>query len=166
MAIGLGEMSRYRPNVALILTRADGRLLVCERVDYEGSWQFPQGGVKEGETNEDALAREVREEVSLAPVDYRIVCQKGPYRYRFRSGFRKEGCDGQEQVYFLARVEESSLDRIRVDREEFQRFRWVAPGEFRLEWVPPIKRDVYKAVFRDFFNVAIDGRSEVAEDSY
>jgi len=148
-------MSHYRPNVALILTRADGCILVCERADFKGSWQFPQGGAKAGEDQETTLAREVHEEISLRPANYKLLCQKGPYSYRFRSGFRKEGFDGQEQTYFLAEMTGDAEQHIRVDREEFGAFRWVAPSEFRIEWVPPIKRDVYRAVFRDFFNLEI-----------
>jgi putative (di)nucleoside polyphosphate hydrolase len=149
-------MLHYRSNVALILTRADGLVLLCERVSFDGSWQFPQGGAKAGEDSAAALAREVEEEISLGPKDYTIISQKGPYRYEFRRGFRKEGFDGQEQTYFLAEIESAALGKIRVDQEEFQSFRWLAPKDFRVEWVPPIKREVYRAVFRDFFGVSID----------
>jgi putative (di)nucleoside polyphosphate hydrolase len=149
-------MLHYRANVALILTRPDGLVLLCERASFDGSWQFPQGGAKEGENSAAALAREVEEEISLAPSDYKILEEKGPYRYEFRHGFRKEGCDGQEQTYFLAEIEPTAIDKIRVDQEEFQSFRWLAPKDFRIAWVPPIKRAVYRAVFHDFFGVSID----------
>ena len=58
-------MIRYRPNVALILQRADGRILIGERLDVAGAWQFPQGGVDAGESADEALAREMGEELSL-----------------------------------------------------------------------------------------------------
>lgn len=146
----------YRRNVALILRRADGHVLVCERSDYRGSWQFPQGGCHPDETDEAALAREVREEISLAPTDYRVVTSRGPYRYEFRHGFRKEGFGGQAQIYFLADIRDGAEHSIVVDRHEFQSFRWIDPAIFEIDWVPPIKRDVYRAVFRDFFSVELD----------
>lgn len=148
-------MLKFRKNVALILSRKDGRVLLCERVDFRNSWQFPQGGAKRNETEAEALEREVEEEIGLTPGDYTVISSQGPYRYRFRSGFQKEGCDGQEQTYFLAEISPEAEERIRVDRKEFRAFRWVLPVEFEMDWVPPIKRDVYRSVFRDFFQVEL-----------
>ena len=45
-------MMEYRPNVAILLVREDDKILVCERLKVKGAWQFPQGGVDEGETLE------------------------------------------------------------------------------------------------------------------
>jgi putative (di)nucleoside polyphosphate hydrolase len=148
-------MASFRRNVALILTRAGGEILVCERSGFPGSWQFPQGGAKRAESDLQALHREVREEISLNPEEYHIVLHRGPYRYTFRRGFRKEGFDGQEQIYFLAEILGRAEDEIRVDREEFRAHRWIFPDDFLIDWVPPIKRDVYRAVFRDFFRIEL-----------
>jgi len=145
----------YRKNVALILRRQTGEILVCERSDFENSWQFPQGGAKHEESALDALAREVSEEISLPTESYTVVDQKGPYRYLFRSGYRKEACDGQEQTYFLADLVEEAHHLICVDGLEFTRFKWVIPSSFQLTWVTPIKRDVYVQIFRDFFGVVL-----------
>ncbi len=147
-------MVRYRPNVAFILRRADGRILIGERSDVQGAWQFPQGGVNEGEDWLAALEREVLEEISLAPADYRIVGRRGPYRYEFPAGRTKAGCGGQEQMYFLADFlgDEAQL-LAQPATGEFRAVRWIAPGEFRLEWVAPMKRNVYRDVLRDFFAV-------------
>jgi len=145
---------KFRRNVALILTRPGGEILVCERSGFKDSWQFPQGGARARETDLEALHREVSEEISLPPESYRVVLRHGPYRYVFRSGFRKEGCDGQEQIYFLA--EWSGEGEIVVDKKEFRTFRWIRPEAFRIGWVPPIKREVYRQVFRDFFRRELD----------
>lgn len=147
-------MIRYRPNVALILRRDDGRVLIGERMDLAGAWQFPQGGVDPGESAAEALAREVREELSLEPADYVVVAQRGPYRYEFPDGRTKQGCQGQEQTYFLAefRGDEAAI-LVNPATIEFRAVRWIAPAEFDLAWVAPMKREVYRAVLRDFFGV-------------
>lgn len=144
---------KFRRNVALILTRPVGEILVCERSDFKDSWQFPQGGARDQESDLEALQREVLEEISLPPEAYRVVLHHGPYRYVFRSGCRKEGCDGQEQIYFQA--EWLGAGEIAVDKKEFRDFQWIKPETFRMEWVPPIKRDVYRRVFRDFFGIEL-----------
>jgi 8-oxo-dGTP pyrophosphatase MutT (NUDIX family) len=63
----VSQQFRYRPNVAAIVQRHDGKILIGERSDVPGAWQFPQGGVKKSETVEQALARELKEEISLEP---------------------------------------------------------------------------------------------------
>jgi putative (di)nucleoside polyphosphate hydrolase len=147
-------MIRYRPNVAFILRRADGRILIGERSDIKGAWQFPQGGMNEGETPEEALAREVLEEISLAPSDYRVVEQRGPYRYEYADGRTKEDCGGQEQTYFLADfLGDEAQILAQPSTVEFQAVLWIEPREFQLEWVAPMKREVYRSVLQDFFGV-------------
>ena len=157
-------MVRYRPNVALILRRGDGRILIGERSDVKGAWQFPQGGVDDGETPEEALGREVLEEISLAPGDYRVAEKRGPYRYEYKGGYMKAGCGGQEQTYFLADLlgDENQI-LAEPSTVEFQAVRWIGPGEFRLEWVAAVKRKVYRAVFRDFFGVELPAVGEGSE---
>src|ERR1700737_3920267 len=98
---------RYRPNVAAIIRKTNGKILIGERSDIRGAWQFPQGGIKKSETIDQALARELIEELSLKPSDYRVIDRKGPYRYLFAPGRVKEGFHGQEQTYLLVELMES-----------------------------------------------------------
>jgi putative (di)nucleoside polyphosphate hydrolase len=148
----------YRANVAAIIRRSDGKLLVGERSDIPGAWQFPQGGVKQSETLPEALYRELKEEISLSPEYYRVIESKGPYRYLFPPGRTKEGFDGQEQTYFLVQFTgaDSNLD-VDTETPEFVRFRWIAPNEFNVDWVPDFKREVYRRVFADFFGATLNG---------
>lgn len=144
----------YRPNVAAVVTDESGALLVCERADRAGAWQFPQGGIDPGETPEEALGRELAEELSLQPGDYEAGRCYGPYRYLFENGRTKEGYAGQEQRYFAVRLT-APRGRIRLDtaHREFQAARWIAPRDFELGWLPEMKKPVYQAVLREIFGV-------------
>ena len=66
----ISPMVQYRSNVAALVVDPSGSLLICERVNVPGAWQFPQGGVDPGESLEQALFREVREEVGLEAEHY------------------------------------------------------------------------------------------------
>ena len=147
---------KYRLNVAAILRNGAGKILVAERVDRSGAWQFPQGGVDEGETLEQALARELREEISLAPSAYQIVTSKGPYFYLFGSDKVVKGFHGKEQHYFLADFtgDPGKID-VKTAHPEFRDIRWVDPASFDIDWLPRMKREVYREVFQDFFSVRI-----------
>ena len=146
---------RYRKNVAFILRREEGLILICERGDRPGSWQFPQGGVKSSETPELALVREVLEEISLRPEHYEILEKRDSYRYEFRGSYKKDGFRGQDQTYFLAEAKAMAHNHLQIDGREFRSYRWIHPHEFQLTWVSSIKRNVYQRVFLDFFGVEL-----------
>lgn len=148
---------KYQPNVAAILRDAAGRILIAERATVAGAWQFPQGGIDPGESAEQALKRELWEEIGVLPQDYRVLEQRGPYFYLFPDGITKRGHQGKQQWYFLCDFHGAD-ERINVATEhpEFRAWRWVAPAEFSLDWLPAMKRDVYREVFRDFFSINFD----------
>jgi putative (di)nucleoside polyphosphate hydrolase len=145
----------YQQNVAGILRNREGKILICERLNIPGAWQFPQGGVDKGETIEQALKRELWEEISLDPGDFRIVEKRDGYRYLFTGG-KKRGHDGKDQTYFLCDflADDSKID-VKTEHPEFRAWKWIAPSEFRREWLPPMKADVYDAVFEDFFGTRL-----------
>ena len=149
----------FRPAVAAILQDRSGRILICERSDQPGAWQFPQGGIDPGETAAEALAREVLEEISLPRKAYSIAMVRGPYRYRFAAGLTKKGFRGQAHHYFLLRLRGSkSLVDTGTVNAEFRQTRWIHPAEFDLAWLPPMKRHAYRRVLRDFFGVTVHSR--------
>ena len=146
----------YRPNVAAILVDPAGRILVGERIGMKESWQFPQGGLDPGESPEEGLPRELHEEISLEAGDYAVEAKRGPYRYLFTPGRTKEGFQGQEQHYFRLRLlAPAAKVNVQTPHPEFRAVRWIEPVAFRLAWLPEIKRDVYRQVFRDFFGLEI-----------
>jgi putative (di)nucleoside polyphosphate hydrolase len=147
----------YRPAVAAILQDRAGRILICERADAVGAWQFPQGGIEAGETPVAALVREVLEEISLPRNAYSIVSVRGPYRYSFPPGITKKGFRGQAHHYFLLRLRAAkSAVNIAGPGAEFRSARWIRPGEFKLAWLPPMKRRTYRRVLRDFFGASAE----------
>ena len=120
------------------------------------SWQFPQGGLDPGESPEEGLPRELREELSLEPGDYAVEDKRGPYRYLFPPGRTKEGYQGQEQHYFRLRLlAPAAKVNVHTPHPEFQVVRWIEPADFRLAWLPEMKHEVYRQVFRDFFGLEI-----------
>lgn len=154
-------MVRYRPNVAALVVNSEGSLLICERWTIPGAWQFPQGGVDAGESLEQALYREVREEVGLDAKDYEVIDRRDGYRYLYPATvrgkkLRKHGNHGQEQTYFLCQLKpDAPTVNVNQKQREFRAYRWILPEEFELDWLPVFKRDVYREVMRDFFKIEL-----------
>ena len=154
-----GTSELYRPNAAIIYQRADGRVLLCERVKPAGAWQFPQGGIKKGESAMDAACREGMEETGFRPNEYEVIGARGPYRYNDppkerERVFQKRGIPyaGQEQHYFLCLMHSDQAEPW-LDNKEFRDYKWVFPSEVDLGALPDFKRQVYEQVLHDFFNV-------------
>lgn len=147
----------YRPNVAAILRNDDGRILVCERINVPGAWQFPQGGVDEGEELLKAFYRELEEEIGVTADLVRIVEKRGGYRYAFPKGRLKYGIyGGQEQTYYLCDFLGKDKDiRLDLHNQEFRQFKWIKPQQFEAGWVPRFKLAVYRAVMKDFFGIEL-----------
>ena len=124
----------FRANVGIILANDAGRLLLAGRAGRRG-WQFPQGGVNTGEGAEEAMFRELYEELGLESHDVDVlgatrdwISYRLPDRY-VRRGGRGDGpvCIGQKQRWFLLRFV-AGEDRLRLDLSdspEFDRWRWV-----------------------------------------
>jgi putative (di)nucleoside polyphosphate hydrolase len=69
---------------------------------------------------------------------------------------RKHGSHGQEQTYFLCQLRTNAPQvNVKQKRPEFRAYRWIPPEEFDLDWLPAFKRDVYREVMRDFFQVEL-----------
>ena len=154
-------MVRYRPNVAALMVKENGNLLICERSTVPGAWQFPQGGVDSGESEETALFREVREEIGLEKHHYEVLKRRDGYRYLYPPDIRakkvkKHGNHGQEQTYFLCKLKPNA-PAINVNQtpQEFCAYRWIQPDEFDLDWLPTFKHEVYRAILLDFFGVSL-----------
>ncbi len=145
----------YRPNVAAILQREDGKIFIAERINIPGAWQFPQGGVDDGETADQALFRELAEEIGVQAELLEVISRREGYRYAFPKGRLKYGIyGGQEQIYYLCRFCGTDADfNLAATHQEFASFRWIEPREFDLEWTPKFKRNVYRQVMRDFFQL-------------
>jgi putative (di)nucleoside polyphosphate hydrolase len=145
---------KYQPNVAAILLNPAGQIWIGERYSIPGAWQFPQGGVDAGESHEEAIKRELWEEIGVLPQDYALGEKRGPYYYQFPPGITKRGHQGKEQWYFLCRFHGPDA-RIHVATEhpEFRAWRWIEPRAFDLAWLPEMKREVYARVFRDFLGI-------------
>ena len=121
----------FRANVGIILANAENKLLLGGRVGAKG-WQFPQGGMVEGEEPEEAMYRELREEIGLEPDDVEVLGVTSDWlRYRLPDKYiRKHSkplCIGQKQRWFMLRLvaDEARLRFDRGDKPEFDRVRWV-----------------------------------------
>jgi putative (di)nucleoside polyphosphate hydrolase len=144
----------FRPNVGIILCNASNQVFWGKRI-REHAWQFPQGGINYGESPEQAMYRELMEEVGLKPEHVKILGRtKDWLRYEVPSSWVKRewrgSYKGQKQIWYLLRMvgRDTDVSLRASDHPEFDAWRW---SDY---WVPladviEFKRGVYESALNE-----------------
>ena len=150
----------YRANVGIIICNNQGQVLWARRY-RQHSWQFPQGGVDEGETVEQAMYRELYEEVGLLPDDVKILASTRSWlRYRLPSRMIRHDsnpvCVGQKQRWYLLKLQsdDSAVDLLHSNHPEFDDWRWVSYW-YPVRQVISFKREVYRKAMKELVSHAM-----------
>jgi putative (di)nucleoside polyphosphate hydrolase len=121
----------FRANVGIILVNADNKLLLGGRVGAKG-WQFPQGGINPDESPQQAMYRELREEIGLREEQVEVLGATREWlKYRLPERYIRRNCEplciGQKQIWFLLRTRcgEDAFCLDDTDAPEFEDWRWV-----------------------------------------
>ena len=146
----------YRANVGIVVCNNKKKVLWAKRTN-EDAWQFPQGGINEGESPKEAMFRELKEEVGLEPSHVEIIARtKDWLRYDVpKNWIRRDWRDrykGQKQIWFLLRLtgRDSDVSLKNTKKPEFDAWRW---DDF---WSPvdqiiDFKRDVYEQALKELW---------------
>jgi putative (di)nucleoside polyphosphate hydrolase len=139
----------YRPNVGIILANSRNEVFWGKRVSQH-AWQFPQGGIKHGETPLDAMYRELEEEIGLQRAHVRILGRTREWlRYEVPERWMRRDCKGayrgQKQIWYLLRLMGRECDvKLRASgHPEFDAWRWHDYW-IPLDTVIDFKREVYR----------------------
>lgn len=149
------DFDGYRPNVGIVICNRKGQVLWAKRYG-QNSWQFPQGGINDNETPEQAMYRELFEEVGLTRKDVRILyISKHWLRYKLPKRLlrhdSKPMCIGQKQRWFLLQLtaNEENINVKANKSPEFDGWRWVSFW-YPVRQVVAFKRDVYRKALKEF----------------
>ncbi|WP_114661658.1 RNA pyrophosphohydrolase [Polynucleobacter necessarius] len=144
----------YRPNVGIVLLNSRNEVFWGKRVGQH-SWQFPQGGITHGESPEQAMYRELHEEVGLLPEHVQIIGRTRDWlrydvpeeylRRQHATRVHRAAYRGQKQIWFLLRFIclDSDIQLRATEHPEFDAWRWV-PFWIQLDAVIGFKREVYQ----------------------
>ena len=145
----------FRANVGIVVANDLGQVLWARRVGGRDAWQFPQGGINRGESPEEALYRELHEEVGLLPEAVELLgCTRGWLRYRLPKRYLKHNDSphfvGQKQKWFLLRLLEpdTAVQLHLNDKPEFDHWQWVSYW-YPLNQVISFKREVYRRAMKE-----------------
>ena len=143
------DIDGYRPNVGIIIINDEKKVLLAKRLN-ENAWQFPQGGINDKESTEDAMYRELKEEVGLSHNHILVIEKtKGWLRYDVPKNWIRNNSQqkyrGQKQVWFLLKFvgEDTDIFLRNTTKPEFDNWKWVSYWT-PLKEVIDFKKSVYK----------------------
>ncbi|WP_331775878.1 RNA pyrophosphohydrolase [Sulfurospirillum sp. 1612] len=148
------EIKKYRQNVAAVILSHRYPLacefLIARRNDIKNVWQFPQGGIDEGESAQEALFRELKEEIGTDKVEI-ITKYPEQLKYDFPKTIAKKmyPFDGQSQTYFLVKLKQNATINLNTKHPEFDDYDFVKLKEI-FDVVTYFKRPVYQKVLQYF----------------
>ncbi len=148
----------YRLNIGIVIANGKGDVLWAKRV-RQGGWQFPQGGMQEGETQQQAMYRELEEETGLKPEQVEVWGMTRDWlRYRLPKKMVRptqgQVCIGQKQKWYLLRLvsDDSEIQLDGSDAPEFDRWQWVSYW-YPLNQIIDFKRDVYQRMLKELSSI-------------
>lgn len=153
----------FRQGVGIVLVNAKRQVFLAKRIGKD-AWQFPQGGIKESETPEEAMFRELKEEIGLTEGDVKVLSSTRRWlRYRLPKRlvrhYSKPLCIGQKQKWFLLQLTggEDRINLTATDSPEFDSWAWVSYW-YPLTQVVAFKRRVYNLAMKEFARVVLSKR--------
>lgn len=144
----------YRKGVGIMLINTDYKVFMGQRFDSQfDAWQMPQGGIDDGETEEQAMHRELAEEVGTSSVSV-LAKSKRMLSYDLPSelipSFWGGKFVGQQQRWFLCKLEGGDeLINIETAHPEFKSYRWADLSEI-VDLIVPFKKQLYRDIISEF----------------
>ena len=147
----------FRANVGILIINSEGLVLVAERIERPGAWQLPQGGINQGEEEDQAVLREIKEEIGFGESEINNLLQpignpSNWLAYQLpKSNWSKKNGRGQVQKYFAYRYigKDEQLDEKFSRSQEFSAWKWISISDLIKDaW--HIRRPVYISVGQTF----------------
>ena len=153
------DQQGYRANVGIVLINNQKEIFFAKR-KRQSSWQFPQGGIRTGESLKSAMYRELLEETGLTKDHVEVIYQSETwYQYKIPKTHLRAPTKGsyqvigQKQKWFLVKLNGSDVSvNLTFDsktNQEFDDWKWVdvsIPAK-EVIW---FKQDVYQKVLTEF----------------
>ena len=151
-------LKKYRKCVGMMILNQDNSILVGRRLDHpSGFWQMPQGGIDNNEVPQDAVWREMKEEIGTNNVKLIFTSSQWlnyeiPEETLIKLPWGKKYI-GQTQKWFVFRfIGEDNEINVGTENPEFSEWKWISHKDI-LNNVVPFKKNLYIEVLKEFNSI-------------
>lgn len=144
---------KYRKGVGAILkNRNDNYIYLFQRNDFPNTWQGPEGGIDGNETEENAIYREIQEEIGIDANKLKLIKKSDYYKYNYPNDEIKYDFIGQKKRFFLFDFLGDLTDFNFKNENHLQEFRDARTFTTKdaINLIPEFKKDIYKKIFNEF----------------
>ncbi len=146
----------YRSGIGIMLINSDKEIFVGKRIDnHSDAWQMPQGGLDAGESEDEAMVRELKEETGISEKNIKILHKsQGHFYYNLPYKLQKKFWGGkylgQRQRWYLAEFIGDENDvNIKTEDPEFSDWKWIEREKI-VNAIVPFKRRLYEEIIKEF----------------
>jgi putative (di)nucleoside polyphosphate hydrolase len=146
----------YRSGVGIMLINRNKEIFVGKRIDNNSdSWQMPQGGLDVGETEDEAMVRELKEETGISDFDIKILSRSRDHfyynlPYKLQKKFWGGKYLGQKQRWYLLEfIGDEKLINVTTENPEFSEWKWIMREKI-VSAIVPFKRELYEEIIAEF----------------
>lgn len=143
----------YRQNVVAFIVNNQGKVLIVNRVGDDDYWGLSQGGVDSGESNDDAILREIKEETNISSVDV-LGKFENIYKYRWNKEHKRHGdtgYKGQRQLLYILKFNGEDSE-IKLSPWELKDWKWVEIDELISE-SDELRKEAYQIFLEKFRSI-------------
>ena len=144
----------YRNGVGIFLLNKNKKLWVGKRIDSDSKfWQMPQGGIDTGEKEDDAMKRELKEEIGTNNVNI-LMKSEDWFQYdlpqELMKSIWKGKYNGQRQKWYACEiVDDDNKINLNYHKPEFSEWKWIEP-RLAIDLVIPFKKSMYEKILDTF----------------
>ena len=145
----------YRRCVGMMILNKNNQILVGRRIDHpSGYWQMPQGGIDKNEIPEEAVWREMMEEIGTNNAKLMHTSNQW-YNYEIpQETLNKltwgKKYIGQTQKWFAFKFTGKNNDiNVGTEKPEFSEWKWANYNSI-VQNIVPFKRNLYAKVMNEF----------------
>ena len=147
----------YRNGVGIFLLNKNKKLWVGKRIDSDSKfWQMPQGGIDTGEKEDDAMKRELKEEIGINNVNI-LMKSEDWFQYdlpqELMKSIWKGKYKGQRQKWYACEiVDDDNKINLNYHKPEFSEWKWIEP-RLAIDLVIPFKKSMYEKILDTFIDL-------------
>jgi len=140
----------YRKSVVGFIINDENQVLLVNKAGESDYWGLPQGGIDSGESDDNAILREIKEETNISKIDI-LGKFENIYKYKWPNGYTHSGYKGQKQTLYILKFNGKDSE-IKLSPWELKDWKWVEIDKLVSE-SDEKRKEAYRIFLKKFYSI-------------